>query len=72
MFRGRFYGFERRSRLFEKGDLKLCYSRPFEESKPAHGYEIIRALEERCPRILFAECRKRLSNAATAGGFGLL
>jgi len=46
MFRGRFYGFERRSRLFEKGDLKYVIL-DLLKNKPAHGYEIIRALEER-------------------------
>ncbi len=46
MFRGHFYGFERHSRLFEKGDLKYVILDLLKD-KPAHGYEIIRALEER-------------------------
>ena len=47
MFRGHFYGgFERHSRLFEKGDLKYVVLDLLKD-KPAHGYEIIRALEDR-------------------------
>ncbi len=47
MFRGHFYGgFDRHSRLFEKGDLKYVILDLLKD-KPAHGYEIIRALEER-------------------------
>jgi DNA-binding PadR family transcriptional regulator len=45
MFR-HFFEFEGRSRLFEKGDLKYVILDLLKD-KPAHGYEIIRALEER-------------------------
>jgi len=48
MFR-HFFGFEghaRHSRLFEKGDLKYVILDLLKD-KPSHGYEIIRALEER-------------------------
>jgi DNA-binding PadR family transcriptional regulator len=38
--------FERRSRLFQKGDLKYVILGQLKD-KPAHGYEITRALEER-------------------------
>jgi DNA-binding PadR family transcriptional regulator len=46
MFKGHFYGFERHARMFEKGDLKYVILDLLKD-KPAHGYEIIRALEER-------------------------
>ena len=36
----------RRGRMFDQGDLKLVVLRLLEE-KPRHGYEIIKALEER-------------------------
>ncbi len=70
MFRGHFYGFERHSRLFEKGDLKYVILDLLKD-KPAHGYEIIRALEEAFPRFLFSQCRQCLSDSAIAGGHGL-
>lgn len=46
MFRHHFFGFERHSRLFEKGDLKYVILDLLKD-KPSHGYEIIRAMEER-------------------------
>jgi DNA-binding PadR family transcriptional regulator len=46
MFGGHFHHFERHSRLFEKGDLKYVILDQLKD-KPAHGYEIIRALEAR-------------------------
>jgi DNA-binding PadR family transcriptional regulator len=46
MFNKHFFEFERRSRLFEKGDLKYVILDLLKD-KPRHGYEIIRALEER-------------------------
>ena len=46
MFNRRFFEFERRSRLFEKGDLKYVILDLLKD-KPSHGYEIIRALEKR-------------------------
>ena len=46
MFNRRFFEFERHSRLFEKGDLKYIILDLLKD-KPSHGYEIIRALEER-------------------------
>jgi DNA-binding PadR family transcriptional regulator len=46
MFRGRFHGFERQTRLFERGHLKYVILDLLKD-KPAHGYEIMRALEER-------------------------
>jgi DNA-binding PadR family transcriptional regulator len=46
MFRKNFFEFERRARLFEKGDLKYVILDLLRD-KPRHGYEIIRALEER-------------------------
>ena len=46
MFGKRFYERERHSRLFEKGDLKYVILDLLKD-KPSHGYEIIRALEER-------------------------
>jgi DNA-binding PadR family transcriptional regulator len=47
MFGGHhFFGWERRSRLFERGDLKYVILDLLKD-KPSHGYEIIRALEER-------------------------
>jgi DNA-binding PadR family transcriptional regulator len=46
MFGAHFFGWERRSRLFEKGDLKYVILDLLKD-KPSHGYEIIRALEER-------------------------
>ena len=42
---GRGFG-PRRERMFEKGDLKYVILDLLEE-KPSHGYEVIRALEER-------------------------
>ncbi len=45
MFHRPFFHFERQSRLFEKGDLKYVILNLL-KSKPSHGYEIIRALEE--------------------------
>jgi DNA-binding PadR family transcriptional regulator len=44
MFGRHFHDFERHSRLFEKGDLKYVILDLLKD-KPAHGYEIIRALE---------------------------
>jgi DNA-binding PadR family transcriptional regulator len=38
--------FERRARMFQKGDFKYVILDLLKE-KPSHGYEIIRALEER-------------------------
>ena len=46
MFDPHYFKRERRSRLFEKGDLKYVILELLKE-KPRHGYEIIRALEER-------------------------
>jgi DNA-binding PadR family transcriptional regulator len=46
MFR-HLHRFESRSRLFEKGDLKYVILDLIKD-KPAHGYEIMRALEEIC------------------------
>jgi DNA-binding PadR family transcriptional regulator len=46
MFRKHFFGFENHSRLFEKGDLKYVILDLLKD-KPSHGYEIIRALENR-------------------------
>jgi DNA-binding PadR family transcriptional regulator len=44
---GREFGFNRfRERLFEKGDLKYVILEMLKD-KPAHGYELIRGLEER-------------------------
>ncbi len=45
--RGRGHGFgPRRGRVFEKGDLKYVILDLLKD-KPSHGYEVIRALEER-------------------------
>jgi DNA-binding PadR family transcriptional regulator len=46
MFGRKFMDWERHSRLFEKGDLKYVILDLLKD-KPAHGYEVIRALEER-------------------------
>ncbi len=46
MFNKRFFQYEVRSHLFEKGDLKYIILDLLKD-KPSHGYEIIRALEER-------------------------
>jgi len=46
MFGKRFYEHGRHSRLFEKGDLKYVILDLLKD-KPSHGYEIIRALEDR-------------------------
>jgi DNA-binding PadR family transcriptional regulator len=46
MFGAHFHHFEKHSRLFEKGDLKYVILDLLKD-KPAHGYEIIRALEGR-------------------------
>jgi DNA-binding PadR family transcriptional regulator len=46
MFHRKFFEFEGRARLFEKGDLKYVVLDLLND-KPRHGYEIIRALEER-------------------------
>jgi DNA-binding PadR family transcriptional regulator len=46
MFRKHFFEFEQHARLFEKGDLKYVILDLLKD-KPRHGYEIIRALEER-------------------------
>jgi DNA-binding PadR family transcriptional regulator len=45
MFHRPFFPFERHSRIFEKGDLKYVILSLLKD-KPAHGYEIIRALED--------------------------
>ncbi|MDD5399030.1 MAG: PadR family transcriptional regulator [Dehalococcoidia bacterium] len=46
MFGRRHFERERHSRFFEKGDLKYVILDLLKD-KPAHGYEIIRALEDR-------------------------
>lgn len=46
MFGHHFFGHERHSNFFEKGDLKYIILDLIKD-KPSHGYEIIRALEER-------------------------
>lgn len=46
MFGKQFGGWEHRTRMFEKGDLKYVILDLLKD-KPSHGYEIIRALEER-------------------------
>jgi DNA-binding PadR family transcriptional regulator len=46
MFNHHIFGHERHSRLFEKGDLKYIILDLIKD-KPSHGYEIIRALEDR-------------------------
>ena len=46
MFRRHFEGVDRRSRFFAKGDLKYVILDLLKD-KPSHGYEIIRALEDR-------------------------
>jgi DNA-binding PadR family transcriptional regulator len=46
MFERHFFGHERHVRFFEKGDLKYIILDLIKD-KPSHGYEIIRALEER-------------------------
>ncbi|MCX6004909.1 MAG: PadR family transcriptional regulator [Chloroflexi bacterium] len=46
MFDRHFFKSERHSRLFEKGDLKYVILDLLKD-KPNHGYEIMRALEER-------------------------
>jgi DNA-binding PadR family transcriptional regulator len=46
MFGRRFFEREHHSRLFEKGDLKYVVLDLLKD-KPGHGYEIIRALEDR-------------------------
>ena len=47
MWSGREFRFNRfRERMFEKGDLKYVILELLKD-KPAHGYELIRALEER-------------------------
>jgi DNA-binding PadR family transcriptional regulator len=46
MFRRHFEGFDRRPRFFGKGDLKYVILDLLKE-KPSHGYEIIRAIENR-------------------------
>jgi len=46
MFGPHFWSSERHSRLFERGDLKYVILDLLKD-KPSHGYEIIRALEER-------------------------
>jgi DNA-binding PadR family transcriptional regulator len=47
MFRNFVFESQRRARLFEKGDLKYIILDLLKD-KPAHGYEIIRALEDAC------------------------
>jgi DNA-binding PadR family transcriptional regulator len=46
MFGRHFHQFEPHSRLFEKGDFKYVILDLLKD-KPSHGYEIIRAMEER-------------------------
>jgi DNA-binding PadR family transcriptional regulator len=46
MFGGHFGNTEKRSRLFERGDLKYVILDLIKD-KPIHGYEIIRELEKR-------------------------
>ncbi len=46
MFHRRHFDREHRSRFFEKGDIKYVILDLLKD-KPAHGYEIIRALEDR-------------------------
>jgi len=46
MFDKGFFKHERHARLFEKGDLKYVMLDLLKD-KPSHGYEIIRALEEK-------------------------
>jgi DNA-binding PadR family transcriptional regulator len=40
------HGFSRRGRMFEQGDLRLIILKLIEET-PRHGYELIKAIEER-------------------------
>jgi DNA-binding PadR family transcriptional regulator len=46
MFRRHYEGFAHRSRFFGKGDLKYVILDLLKD-KPSHGYEIIKAIEER-------------------------
>jgi len=46
MFGAHFWSSERRSRFFERGDLKYVILDLLKD-RPSHGYEVIRALEER-------------------------
>jgi DNA-binding PadR family transcriptional regulator len=46
MFGSHFYRYEGRRRLVEKGELKYIIL-DMVKDKPSHGYEVIRALEER-------------------------
>lgn len=46
MYHRHFFEHERQSRFFERGDLKYVIMDLLNE-KPRHGYEIIRALEDR-------------------------
>lgn len=46
MYHRRFFEHERKSRFFERGDLKYVILDLLTD-KPRHGYEIIRALEDR-------------------------
>jgi len=46
MFRRNFEGGDRRSRFFGRGDLKYVILDLLKD-KPSHGYEIIRAMEDR-------------------------
>jgi DNA-binding PadR family transcriptional regulator len=46
MFGAHFFRHERHSRFFEKGDLKYIILDLLKD-KPSHGYEIIKALEDR-------------------------
>jgi DNA-binding PadR family transcriptional regulator len=46
MFGRHFHNFDPQSRLFEKGDLKYVILDLLKD-KPSHGYEIIKALENR-------------------------
>ena len=69
-WRGRHGGFERREgRMFDGGELRLVILRLVAE-KPRYGYEIIKDLGERVGAI-FAEPRRRLSDADHARGDGL-
>ena len=71
MQRPPWFDFDRlHGRLFEKGDLKYVILQLLSE-RPAHGYEVIRALEERFRRHVHAERRRRLPNPPDARRHGV-
>ena len=64
-------GLRSRGACSRKGDLKYVRILDLLQDRPAHGYELIRALGGALPRLLLPESRLSLPDAPAARGHGL-